>query len=674
MKATEKLKKIKELSAAIDSCVYDDIPIEFKNKVGKTEFDKIKEFLRSVDLKSIKNKGDVVEFARKSKVNSILKDSRSIAIKIQSEGPSYLIVETKSKIAGGGKIGVKQEDKGGSKKGKPCWFFRCATGEGEKISIYEGYSLKLLNASVLNIKNLGEELKVKGRIWGGMDLTIYQNGTARYWEMRGQNLREYMKNNNVDWKTRLAIMEDICFQINTLHKDGKIHSDIKPENILIINGKAMLNDFGAVTNINENAIEYTKDYMPKSNILNTALLKNDIFAFAKSIHECIFTDEYIKGLSGIEKIIANNIKYCINEICKDKDYSPVDAVGRYKVPETIADLKNKLNIPENKMLGMGLPQEYKSAKLFAEIANRRSFMKSEDIESKIKEVQNTIKLINKDLDYDPRVISYQMYLLTLKLLYDIKVSENNKKLKALNISKEELDDIISSPNTIVNRLIKMSIGEELIASNKLINNIKYLLSLEEIKQISQVSEDKFIFYNNLKGGVDGIKQYLAENSQKKDNGFEQFIIDNISQYLNQVGGEEINDNGVIIMIKELLMYKDFQNKLNKKFNTANCGGKIKKELEQINKIIFPWYRGRVWSWLEKILDKVNGNTDKRVEFYLTSTKYSTDYKVKAAGKNDHFLSYKEPSANTVKAPDRKYFTASKLKSFSRDDEKTLSKK
>src|SRR5256714_1571778 len=62
--------------------------------------------------------------------------------------------------------------------------------------------------------------------------------------VRGESLRQRIKQGPVPLEESLAILGDVARALAYAHRQGIVHRDIKPENILLSEGTAVVTDFG----------------------------------------------------------------------------------------------------------------------------------------------------------------------------------------------------------------------------------------------------------------------------------------------------------------------------------------------------------------------------------------------------------------------------------------------
>lgn len=61
------------------------------------------------------------------------------------------------------------------------------------------------------------------------------------------DLKEFLLHQHPTSAERLSYLEQICLGLEHVHKSGFVHLDVKPENILLKQGRAVLTDFGFVS-------------------------------------------------------------------------------------------------------------------------------------------------------------------------------------------------------------------------------------------------------------------------------------------------------------------------------------------------------------------------------------------------------------------------------------------
>lgn len=74
-------------------------------------------------------------------------------------------------------------------------------------------------------------------------------GNYKYFILPLADMDMYKWAANTNWIKILNAFIDICIDLERLHKDKKIHMDLKPDNILIMKDKAFISDFGKAETI-----------------------------------------------------------------------------------------------------------------------------------------------------------------------------------------------------------------------------------------------------------------------------------------------------------------------------------------------------------------------------------------------------------------------------------------
>jgi serine/threonine protein kinase len=121
-------------------------------------------------------------------------------------------------------------------------------------------AVKVLNsdlAAVLGTDRFLHEIRVTANLQHPHILPLHDSGEARGTDMSGhflyyvmpfvdgESLRARMNRERVmDLSTTLAIIEEVADALSYAHRQGVVHRDVKPENVLLSEGHALVSDFG----------------------------------------------------------------------------------------------------------------------------------------------------------------------------------------------------------------------------------------------------------------------------------------------------------------------------------------------------------------------------------------------------------------------------------------------
>ncbi len=131
-------------------------------------------------------------------------------------------------------------------------------------------AIKLLNSEVLGQAGSGfkREIKFTARLQHPHILPLLETGEVdgnAYYVMpfvKGGSLRDKMKvEGALPMKASLKIVKEIATALETAHEAKIVHCDIKPENILMSNGYAVIADFGIARSMMRDGVGWRKtDY------------------------------------------------------------------------------------------------------------------------------------------------------------------------------------------------------------------------------------------------------------------------------------------------------------------------------------------------------------------------------------------------------------------------------
>ena len=166
-------------------------------------------------------------------------------------------------------------------------------GQGGLGKVYKAYDTNLGRDVVIKEINGHETeeadmlLKINNdRIPKIYDLFFTDDKTCIVMEyMEGDSLREYLLKKNVDYKEKRDIICQIAEILSYLHtlENPFIYGDLKPENVIIGNGKVKLVDFGSSKKmyIRYDNLYTTEIFSAPEQYEGEAYFQSDIYAFGK---------------------------------------------------------------------------------------------------------------------------------------------------------------------------------------------------------------------------------------------------------------------------------------------------------------------------------------------------------------------------------------------------------
>lgn len=108
----------------------------------------------------------------------------------------------------------------------------------------------------------------------------------------GIPLLDHLKSDGITFRSIIEIFRDLAATLTRLHAKGTAHRDIKPDNILLINGKPHFSDFGLVHFDEKQAVTGTSEilgplFFVSPEMMNTPAQADpciaDVYSFAKSL-------------------------------------------------------------------------------------------------------------------------------------------------------------------------------------------------------------------------------------------------------------------------------------------------------------------------------------------------------------------------------------------------------
>jgi serine/threonine-protein kinase len=218
-------------------------------------------------------------------------------------------------------------------------------------------ALKVLRpelAAVLGRERFLAEIRLTAKLDHPHILTLHDSGESDgfLWYalpyIRGESLRQKLeRERQLGLEEALAITRDIAGALDHAHRHGIIHRDVKPENILLHEGEAMLADFGIALAVREAGGERltetglsvgTPQYMSPEQATAERQLdaRSDIYSLGCVLYEMLAGEPPFTGATG-QAVIAKLMTERPTRLRTIRDTVPQsvdDAVGRAlgKVP------------------------------------------------------------------------------------------------------------------------------------------------------------------------------------------------------------------------------------------------------------------------------------------------------------------------------------------------------
>ncbi|MBR5517446.1 MAG: Stk1 family PASTA domain-containing Ser/Thr kinase [Clostridia bacterium] len=250
-------------------------------------------------------------------------------------------------------------------------------------------AVKVLKSEFVNDKEFlarfNKEAQVAATISSPNIVNVYDvghDGDIHYIVMEyveGQTLKEYIDANGMlSWQETVEYAMQICSALDKAHKNGIIHRDIKPQNIILTNdGMLKVTDFGIAratsnetTNMGESTMGSVHYFSPEQARGGYTDAKSDIYSLGIVMYELITGILPFNG----DSPIAIAIKHMQTQPVSPKEFNisiplAVEAIIlkamskeqslRYQsAEEMLADLNRAIQRPTERMIAPEVPVNY----------------------------------------------------------------------------------------------------------------------------------------------------------------------------------------------------------------------------------------------------------------------------------------------------------------------------
>jgi serine/threonine-protein kinase len=134
-------------------------------------------------------------------------------------------------------------------------------GEGGMAAVFTAHDIRhdrrvaikvfdAANASPETAARFLREVRVTAGLTHPAVVPVFDSGEGEgllYYVMPlvpGETLRHRMQRGSVDFNAAASLLGDVADALDVAHRHGIVHRDVKPDNILLVEGRAMLADFG----------------------------------------------------------------------------------------------------------------------------------------------------------------------------------------------------------------------------------------------------------------------------------------------------------------------------------------------------------------------------------------------------------------------------------------------
>ena len=138
------------------------------------------------------------------------------------------------------------------------------------------------------------------------------------------------KRGRLDGKEITAMVEDLLAGLEELHGKGLVHRDIKPDNIIWVNGRATLADVGLIANDGANSLAGTPEFIsPRVLGGKPAEASDDFYALGKVIY-CAMTGLAAKEYPSLPADMTISVDANLNRAVRESCTNPINSTVEFR--------------------------------------------------------------------------------------------------------------------------------------------------------------------------------------------------------------------------------------------------------------------------------------------------------------------------------------------------------
>ncbi|KAL0213949.1 hypothetical protein P9112_006133 [Eukaryota sp. TZLM1-RC] len=349
----------------------------------------------------------------------------------------------------------------------------------------------------------------------------------------------------------LAIAKELCCAMKVLHSKSVIHGDLKPQNILLVNGQIRLADFGtskviAEHTVNSSSLTFTPKYAALEVFDNRITETSDIYSIGVILYELLTNKVAFEGLNTQFSLLG--AKYQGKELSFDQEDPEIlknlvndcmssDASKR----PTIDQIIHQLSLLENYSGELPLLNEFHpNLRLNCQNCaekdqiNEELSLENENFRKSIMDLNQTIQELTQEIQslhqaqsnsdefnqeltlQNSNLVSRNQDLSQTLLEKDQEINNRDQLINDLRIeindSNSKVDELSQKETELKEQINSIQICHNNIAENQNFGNPNQILADDSSSKEDQEEIDSSDCDQNLEGGFENLEVKSSDDA------------------------------------------------------------------------------------------------------------------------------------------------------------------